>query len=248
MVRLPALLLILALSAGPVFAQKTKAKKGPKTGGSFLSKLDRKYAKYFAALGAGKGKSYWNSELGNTLIYDLSGASYASGNIKFRTSGVYDNYFLDVCMPISTFRLGIGINFQYHYIDRLTLEQATGDKIILYSESFRMDKIYVQYEVPFAPKSEHPLACSLKGHIGYFGVSFVDHHNFFGEEALAQTWFFTMGLLPDFKLYPHTYVFLFPHLEFTYFNNSKAENPSEIKHRIFQWNVSAGIRVDISKE
>lgn len=241
-------MLILIVGGFSAYAQKTKARKGPKTGGSFFSKLERKYAKYFVCLGAGKGKSYWQSELGNTLIYDLSGASFSSGNIKFRTRGVYDNYFLEASMPVSNFRFGIGINFQYHYIDELTLEQPTGDKMILYSESFRFDKIYLNYEIPFYPKSEYPLNCSLKGNIGYFGLSMVDHENFFGEEALAKTWFFTLGLLPDYKLYPHTYIFLYPHVEYTYFNNAKAENPSEIIHHIFQWCVSGGIRVDLSKE
>lgn len=241
-------LVLVSLFCLPLVAQKTKARKGPKTGGSFFSKLDRKHAKYFATIGAGKGKAFWQSELGNTLIYDLSGASYASGNVQFHTSGNYDTYYLEASMPISNFRLGMGINFQYHYIDKLTLEQPTGEKMILYSESFRFDKIYFNYELPFYPKSEHPFNCGLKGNIGYFGVSFVDHHNFFGEEALAKTWFYTLGLIPDYKLYPHTYVFLYPNVEYTYFNNAKSENPAEIKHHIFQWCISAGIRVDMSKE
>ncbi len=248
MSRFFSLLLLFCLLASPVFSQKSKGRKGPKTGGSFFSKLDRKYAKYFATLGAGRGKSYWNSELGNTLIYDLSGASYSSGNIKFKTEGLYDNYFLEVSMPVSNFRFGIGINFQYHYIDKLELFQATGNKVILYSESFRFDKIYLNYEIPFSPRTENPWAFSAKGNIGYFGLSMVDHHNFFGEEALAKTWFFTLGFVPDVKLYPHTYLFLYPHVEYTYFNNSKAENPSEIKHNILQWCISGGIRVDVSKE
>ena len=248
MTRILILLLVAGLSGTPIFAQKSKGKKGPKTGGSFFSKLERKYAKYYATLGVGRGKSSWNSELGSTLIYDLSGASYASGNLKFKTIGIYDSYYIEASMPVSNFRFGMGINFQYHYIDKLELFMATGNKVILYSESFRFDKIYLNYEIPFNARTEKPWAFSVKGNIGYFGLSYVDHQNFFGEEALAKTWFFTLGIVPDVKLYPHTYLFLYPNVEYTFFDNAKSENPSEIKHNILQWSISGGIRVDMSKE
>jgi hypothetical protein len=242
------LIFCLFFLAAPVLAQKSKAKRGPRTGGSFGTKLDRKHAKYFVSLGAGMGTSWWNSTLGNTEVYDQTGSIISSGDLRFKAKNKLDQYYLDVCFPISKLRFGIGINFEYNYIDKLKVLRSTGDQYILYSESFRFDKFYMLLEMPFNPQSESPLSLNAKMHLGWYGVSYVDHFNFFGEEALAKTYFATLGGLIDYKLYPHTYIFLFPNFEFKYFDNSKEENPADIRHKILTGTISLGIRIDVSKE
>ncbi len=242
------LLLCIFLLAGPSYAQKSKAKKGPKTGGSFFSKLDRKYAKYFATIGAGKGQASWNSTLGSTTLVDNNGATITSGNLKFKAKNNFDTYYLEVSMPVSNFRLGLGINFDYNYVDKLTILDPRGDYIILYSETFRFDKFYVNYEIPFNARTEKAWSFSVKGNIGYYGLSYVTHDNFFGQEALAKNWFFGLGPLGDIKPYPHTYIFIYPQVEYIYFNNSRLEAPAEVIHKIFRYAITAGIRVDVSKE
>lgn len=232
----------------PVMAQKTKAKRGPRTGGSFGSKLDRKHAKYFVSMGAGMGTSWWNSSLGNTEVYDQNGGVISSGDLRFKAKNKLDQYYLDVSFPISRIRFGIGINFEYNYLDKLKVLRSTGDQYILYIESFRFDKFYLLGEFPFNPESDSPWGLSAKMHMGWYGLSYVDHFNFFGEEALAKTYFVTLGGLVDYKLYPHTYLFLFPNFEFKYFDNSKEENPADIHHKILTGTITAGIRIDVSKE
>ncbi len=227
---------------------RNKVKQGPRTGGSFFSKLDRKYAKYFVSFGAGRGVAYWNSTLGSTEIYDVSGNVAKSGDLKFKTKSPFDSYYLEVSMPVSRVRLGLGINFEYTYVDKLKILSPLGDYYFVYPETFRYDKFYLTYEIPFNSENEKIWSVNVKGNLGYFGLSYVDHFNYFGEEALAKTWLFSTGLLADVKLYPHTYVFLNPGVEFKYFNNAKVENPSDIIHKIFGFSVTGGIRIDVSKE
>lgn len=217
--------------------------------GGFFSQQDRKHSKYFVALGFGTGMAYWNSSLGNTDLYDKNGGIIHSGDLNFKAKNSYESMNLDVQFPVGKMRMGLGIQFEHYFLDKLQIDNPFGGKsYLLFDENFRFDKIYAQVEVPFNYSSDRIWTLNFKGSLGYFGLTGVSRQNFFGEEAVADTYYINLGVIADIKLYPHTYFFMHPNIEYKYFHNSRLENPSEIIHKIFSYGILAGIRIDVSKE
>jgi hypothetical protein len=241
---------LLLLSIG-TFAQK-KGGPGGKNGhslGSIFSQNDRKHAKYFIGLSYGWGQAWWSSHLGDADIYDPYGGIIKSGKIDFKAKNSTNNVAIDGSVPVWKLRVGIAINFNYYFLDKLQLiEPGKSPEYVLYPESFRFDKFSAFCEVPFNFETERAWSLSARLHLGYFGFSYVDHFALFGDEALAKTYFTSLGFVGDIKLYPHTYIFAFPNIEYLLYDNNNSENPVQIHHNIFAWNAMVGIRIDVSKE
>ena len=217
--------------------------------GSIFAQKDRKLAKYFLGISYGPGTAWWHSSMSNSQIYDVNGGIVRSGNINFRAKNSTNTICVEGAVPVGRVRLGIGIDFDYYFLDKLKLTTPNQpDEYVLYPESFRFDKFFASCEIPFNFDSEKAWSVNLRAHVGYFGFSYVDHFSFFGEEALAKTFFGTLGVLTDLKLYPHAYVFFFPKFEYKLYDNNNSENPVQIKHHIFELSCMFGIRIDVSKE
>lgn len=216
----------------------------------YFKRLERRQEKYFVAIGYGIGTARWNSNLDNSQLYDKYGAVIQSGYIRFKARNSTELLDLNVQFPLAKIRLGMGINFEKFYLDKLEITQSPGADatLILFDESFRFEKFFGQIEVPFWPESKSDFSLSGNGHIGYFGYSGVERFNFFGEEALAKTFFATIGFIADYRVYPHAYVYLHPYTEYKYFKNSPVENPSIIRHNILTYGITGGVRVDVSRE
>jgi hypothetical protein len=247
-----AFILFIAVCSCVVVHAQRKGGPGGKGGhslGSFFQQSDRKHAKYFIGLSYGVGQAWWNSHLGDAELYDPYGGVIKSGKIDFKAKNSTNSIALDGSVPVARVRLGIAITFDYFFLDKLELiETGKSPEYVLYPESFRFDKFSAFCEVPFNFESERAWSLAARAHIGYFGFSYVDHFSLFGDEALAKTYYTSVGLVGDIRLYPHSYLFCLPNLEYKLYDNNNSENPVQIHHNIFSWSVMAGIRIDVSKE
>lgn len=235
------LTVLIVASALGAFAQTT----------GYYQTLDRKFKKYFVGVSYGAGTASWFSNLGSSELYDNNGVVIRSGDMRFRAKNPTRMLNLEVSAPVMAVRLGLGVSFENFYLDKLTLHSNTpgaDGAIVVYDESFRFEKFYGQVEVPFNFETNKSYSFGFKGHIGYFGFSGVKHFNFFGDEHLARTFFTNLGLVGDYKILSHTYFYLNPAFEYKYFKNSPEEAPSEIKHNIFSFSISGGLRFDVSRE
>ena len=246
------LLLLLCLSMFSSFAQNARKNRGSGGGhsmGSIFAQKDRKNAKYFLGLSYGPGTAWWHSQLVNSEIYDINGAIVRSGNINFRAKNSTNTICVDGAVPIGKVRIGLGIDFDYYFLDKLKLINPNQpDQYVVFPEFFRFDKFFASCEIPFDFTSEKAWTLNLRGHFGYFGFSYVNHFSLFGEEAIAKTFFTSLGLITDLKLYPHAYVFIFPKFEYKFYDNNSSENPEQIRHHIFELSCMFGIRIDVSTE
>jgi hypothetical protein len=216
----------------------------------YFKRLERKQEKYFVSAGYGIGTSRWYSNLDNSELYDKFGSVIQSGYIRFKAKNSTQVYDLNVQFPIGKIRLGMGIDFEQYFLDKLEITASPGADahVILFDESFRFEKFFGQVEVPFWPESKSDFSLNFNGRIGYFSYSGVERFNFFGEEALAKTWFTNVGFIADYRFYPHGYLFVHPNFEYKYFKNSPVENPSIIRHNILTGTITFGVRADVSRE
>lgn len=204
---------------------------------------------YFVTVGYGVGSAKWFSNMGNAELYDLDGSVIQSGDLKYRMDNSTKVINLEVCAPIKKVRLGMGISFEEYFLDKMVIKDAIDDgSHLVFNESFRFDKMYLQLQVPFDKLSGSNFSVGLKEHIGYFGFTGVENINFFGEEALAKTYFVNTGAIAHYRLFPHTYVYVNPSIEYKYFNNSKLERPASINHNIITFSIVGGLRFDVSNE
>ncbi|MEW6467327.1 MAG: hypothetical protein AB1458_00295 [Bacteroidota bacterium] len=250
MLRILTLILLITAFCLPAEAQKKPKPKpgGSRTQGGFFFRKQRKYDKYFVSLSVGMANASWKSSLGQAELRDKSGVIISSGDLSFSTKNTLNSVAIEAFAPVAKVRLGISIWFEYYFIDRLNINSPAGNYEILFDESFRFEKFSMSCEVPFKYENDAFWSLNAKAQIGYFGFSYVDHFSFFGDEALARTFWGGMGLIGDIKLYPHTYLFLYPNIEYKYYHNNRFEAPTEISHKVFSYGCMAGIRVDVSHE
>lgn len=203
--------------------------------------------KYFLSLGYGFGQAYWFSELSRTSIYDKQGSTIESGDFKFRANNTTTFYDLNVLFPVQNFRLGLGMNFEKFFLTRLELKNSiTTNKVIIYDESFRFDKIFAQFEFPFWPDARSKFSLSANGRIGFFSFNNVDRINLFGSDALASSMFFTVSPVADVQVYPGIFIFIQPFAEYKYFRNPSVDEGGLVIHNIFTYSGMIGIRIDPS--
>lgn len=206
--------------------------------------------KYFVTASYGIGSATWYSDIKNSILYDKTGTVLKSGDLKFTAKNPCSIWNMQVSFPVGKVRLGMGISFEEFYLDRIVLKSGNaGDgTFILFDESFRFDKFYATIEVPFVPETTKDYSFSFTGNLGYYNYTGIERFNFFGEEPLAKMYLANTGLLADYKLFSHTYIFINPNFEFKYFQNNRFESPSDINHKILTYSIAGGIRVDVSKD
>jgi hypothetical protein len=203
--------------------------------------------KYFLSAGYGIGQAYWYSSLTQSSIYDKQGSTLETGTFKFRANNTTTFYDINVLCPIRNFRLGLGMNFEKFFLTRLEVRQSvTTSQVIIYDESFRFDKLFVQYEFPFWPDARKRFSLSANGRVGFFSFSNVDRINLFGSDAMANSMFFTLSPVADVQLYSGIYLFLQPFAEYKYFKNPAVDPGGSIVHNIWTYSAMIGIRIDPS--
>lgn len=214
-------------------------------GRHWYSEQKKNKEKYFLSVGYGLGKAFWYSEMLRTSIYDRSGSTLESGTFKFRASNASTFYDLNVLCPVGNFRMGLGLNFEKFYLTKLELRQTVSmNKVVLYDESFRFDKIFVQFEIPFWPESRSRYSLSANTRFGFFSFNNVDRINLFGDDALASSVFITLSPVVDVQLYPGIALFFQPLGEFKYFKNPSVDPGGIVHHNIFTCSGMIGIRID----
>ncbi len=203
--------------------------------------------KYFVSLGYGMGSARWNSIFKSTDFYDKDGAVINSGDFKFHANSPTRNYDVNVMAPIKRIRIGLGIDFEFHYITKLKIYTKEGEDYLLFDEGLRFDKIYLQTEIPFKFDTEEKYSISLNMKMGWFGYTNVKRFNFLGEKPFPISIMATSGVMFDYELYPYVYAFALPNLEYKFYDNSGLEAPVEIRHHVFSASLLFGVRVDLGK-
>lgn len=205
--------------------------------------------KYFAGTAYGVGTATWFSRIANSELYDNNGGVIRSGDMKFKLRNPTRVLNLEVSAPITRkVMLGMGIGFEEYYLDKLVLDIPEGGGHVIFDESFRFDKIYLQALFPLQKLRSQNFSVSIKNYIGFFGYTGVSHLNFFGQDQLSRSFLSGAGVLADYKAFPHVYIYINPIAEYKYFNNSKLEHPATINHNIFTFSILGGIRVDVSRD
>lgn len=203
--------------------------------------------KYFVAVGYGVGTAHWNSVFKSTEFYDKDGAVIHSGNLKFSANSPTKNYDVNVMAPIKHIRVGLGIDFEFHYIAQLKVFTKEGDEYMIFDEGLRFDKIYLQTEIPFKYNTDQRYSLSWSMKLGCFGYTNVKRFNFLGDKPFPLSILACSGVTIDYELYPKVYAYVLPNLEYKYYDNSGLEAPVDIRHGVLSVSVLAGLRVDLGR-
>lgn len=204
--------------------------------------------KYLVYVAYGMGNANWFSELKQTSIYDQHGAAITNGDTKFRAKNSCQFYDLGVLFPAGNLRFGLGMNFEKFFLTQIQLQnsvQQSGSSII-FDESFRFDKIYMQMEVPFWPDARSKYSLSANMNLGFFSFNNVDRINLFGSDALANSTFVNVSPVADITVFPGVSIFLRPICEFKYFKNQAVDTIGVVQHNILTYSLMIGLRYDPS--
>ncbi len=202
---------------------------------------------YFITAGYGFGTSYWSSTIKNTELYDKKGRIIKSGDLKFKSNTDVRCYDINALFPISKILLGVGLNFEENTMDQIDISAPSSDAgIVLYDQKFRMDKIYALVEFPLYRKEKSDFLVMAQARFGYYNYSGVDRINFFGEAAFANTYFVGVGLIGAYNVIPHIYLYVHPNFEYKYFSNNSSEKPIDIRHNIYTFVATVGLKIDVS--
>jgi len=213
---------------------------------SMPKKNNEKYLVYAAY---GYGTAHWYSELKQTSIYDTQGGAIQTGDINFKAKNSSTFYDLGVLFPAGNMRFGLGMNFEKFFLTQIVLQnsvQSSGGTGIIFDESFRFDKIYMQCEVPFWPEARSKYSLSANMNLGFFSFNNVDRINLFGSDALASSTFVNISPIADVRIFPGLSLFVRPGCEFKYFKNQAVDSYGQVRHSILTYSVMIGLRYDPS--
>lgn len=235
------LLLILTILV-TVFSTESTAQK-------WYSVPKQNNEKYLVYVAYGLGSAHWYSSLQQTSIYDANGSATHTGDLKFRAKNSSQFYDLGVIFPAGNLRFGLGMNFERFYLTQIELQnsvQQTSGSSIIFDESFRFDKIYMQMEVPFWPEARAKYSLSANLNLGFFSFNNVDRINLFGSDALANSTFVNLSPIADVTIFPGVSLFIRPICEYKYFKNGAVDSYGLVRHNIITYSVMFGIRYDPS--
>ena len=219
---------------------------------AYYTSSDSKGKKYIVSAGYGLGTSDWFSNRGGSSLFDRDGNLIPSANGHFKASNPTNCTNLEVAAPFSGIRLGLGVSFENDYLNELTLTGGSfgsGGSKIIFDQNFGLEKLYASIEVPFKSKQSKNFEICFKGVIGFYGYSGgATHPDFFGGNALPSTFYTGIGILADYRISRHMFVFINPLVEYNYFKNTSDFDYSSIVHNIVNFSVIAGIRLDVSRD
>lgn len=200
--------------------------------------------KYFIAFSGGIGNASWSSKINQSSLYDTSGTKFFSGDLDFSAKNSLRSFTGDVSAQFLKVRLGMGISFEEFELQKLKVNDIN----YLFFDKFTFQKLFFQIEIPLQKLSNQKYSVNVKNQSGYFSYSRLNHINFFGGDNLARVAFLNAGFIFDYKIFSHTYFFLHPFGEIKFFQNSKKEAPSRVRHIISSVCLLGGIRFDLSRE
>ena len=203
--------------------------------------------KYFISLAYGQGTARWISIFQNTEFYDKDGGALHKGDLLIRAKCPTKHVDVNVSAPIKNIRVGFGISFENHYLTELILYNKDGSDYLLFDESMRFDKIYLHVEAPFKFDSPKKYSFGANLRFGWFEYSNVKRINFLSDNPFSFSMLTALGITADYEIYKGIYTFLFPNVEYKYYDNSRSENPVQIQHNVFTFNALLGVRVDLGK-
>jgi hypothetical protein len=203
--------------------------------------------KYFASFYYSDGRARWVSDVSYTDLYNSEGKLINSANqsINFKIKNYSKGYGLDVAAPYGPLRLGLGINFENFYLDKIILTSTGGKAYLPFNENFRFDKIMFNIEYPLPWFTESRFSVNALGRLGYYGFSKLTSYNFFGGPYLGNTFLSSVGILADVEVVPRYYLFFVLNGEYKHYRNSGKEMPSVIIHRIFTGSAQIGLRINV---
>ena len=224
--------LFIICSRGVLFAQsKTKNKK------TFHEE------KYFLSLSYGLGQARWFSKIINADLYNPTGTKVKDGSFSFRAINRTSSLHIEVLVPVSKIRLGMGINFENFNLDKLQFKNGNNKEILYpFNESFRTDKITAIIECPINWLEKTPFNMCIQNKLGYVGYTKVSSPNLFGEAAVPRTFFAAAGVLFDYEIIKKIFLFVAPSISYNYCSTSPSDLPLNIKHTIITENLMGGIR------
>jgi hypothetical protein len=208
----------------------------------------KKPDKYFIAIGYGFGTAHWKSVFKSTEFYAKDGAVINTGDFKFSANSPTRNYDVNVLAPINRIRLGMGIDFEFHYLAQLKIHSKEGEEYLLFEEGLRFDKIYLQLEVPLELDVNKRCSLNLNLKLGTLGFTNVKRYNFLGDTPFPFSYHMASGVVADYRIYSKIYFYLYPSLEYKFFHNSSSKTTVEIKHNIFSACLQAGIRFNLGMQ
>jgi hypothetical protein len=200
--------------------------------------------KYFIAFYGGVGSASWNSSVTQSALYDTSGTRIVSGDFDFSMKNSIKNLGFDVSAQFNKVRLGMGICFEEFFLEKIKVNDVN----YLFFDKFNFQKLFFQAELPLKNFEKQLISLNLKSQLGYYSYSHLNHINFFGGDNPSSVMMLNTGLLLDYKLFDHSYIYLHPLVEFKHFKNSRREAPSRIQHSIFSACLQFGMRFDLSRE
>ena len=200
--------------------------------------------KYFLAFYYGVGNASWNSSVKQYALYDTSGTRIVSGDFDFSMKNSIKNLGFDVSAQFNKIRLGMGICFEEFFLEKIRVNDVN----YLFFDKFNFQKLFFQAEIPLKNFEKQLISLNLKTQAGYYSYSHLNHINFFGGDDASSAMMINAGLLLDYKLFNHSYIYLHPLAEFKYFKNSRKEAPSRIHHSVFSATFQFGMRFDLSRE
>ncbi|MFI5150145.1 MAG: hypothetical protein ACHQRM_10470 [Bacteroidia bacterium] len=205
------------------------------------------YDKYYIGASVGSGTAYWDSHLHNNDLLNKDGSVLVNGqDIHFKAKNSTQVADINVQFPLYLIRYGFGLSFENFSLDKLSIQNQQSNTIVLMDEQIVFDKMYAQIEFPFFPRSKSPFSINANFHIGYFGYHGVKRLNLFGGDHLATSYFGTLGVTADYRLYPHVYFFVMPFYELKYYQSSSLDGPALVRHNISTVVFTGGLRVDLT--
>ena len=214
---------------------------------SYFNRDQKNGQKYFVAVDYGFGVAHWNSVFKNTEFYDKDGSVMNTDDLTFTSKSPTKNYDVNVMAPIKHMRIGLGIDFEFHYLSQLRIYDNGGEEFLLFDEGMRFDKVYLQAEVPFKFNTDKKYSFSWNLKAGWYGYTNVKRINFLGEKPFPVSFLGSTGLTIDYEMYPKVYVFVLPNLEYKLYDNARTEAPVVIRHNVFSACFRTGIRVDLGR-
>ncbi len=223
---------------------------GTATSQQWYSQPKKNNEKYLVYAAYGYGTAHWYSELKATSIYDTQGSAIQTGDINFRAKNTSTFYDLGVLFPAGNYRFGLGMNFEKFFLTQIVVQNqvqtGTSGTGIIFDESFRFDKLYMQFEVSFWPEARSKYSLSANMNVGMFSFNNVDRVNLFGSDALASNAFVNVSPIADITIFPGFSLYVRPACEYKYFKNQAVDSYGQVKHRIVTYSVMIGLRYDPS--
>jgi len=197
----------------------------------------------FFGVSYGIGSNQWASFAKNYKLWDQSGIKILDGNSGMRARSHCELYGLEALLPIKKFRFGFGFNFEVIALYELKLHSE--NKIVAYSfpEIFRADKVYMTLERAVKTTKNGRGEIYLGVSPGLYSFSMIRSTSLFGETRTGRKWFLQLIGGYEYRVHDKLYANIKAIFDYKYFSNKTIEFDRRIRHNIYTFGLSAGMRL-----